>query len=145
MTTDPIYVRISEGEPFPDISSYGPFRAVVVLDGAYSPEWQDEASDWLVRSGCLYMMAWGENCSSWDDSVDFANIRKFDFQEIPDESFVMTTWHDNEPLEEVFWFAGFCAHQGDVELDSTLIVHVGRADRSTEMRERFQAAQSLYD
>ena len=79
---------------------------MVILEGDYGADWQDEVSRWLVDSGCLYMMAWGPRCSSWDDSVDWANIGSFGDEEIPDAAFVMTTWHDDEPLDEVFWFAG---------------------------------------
>src|SRR5205085_10605757 len=61
--SDPVaYVRIAEGEPLPDISEYAPYRAVVVIDATHSDEWQNEVSKWLVDTGCLYMMAWGENC-----------------------------------------------------------------------------------
>ena len=114
---------------------------MVVLEGGCSPAWQDEVSDWLVGSGCLYMMAWGPGCRSWDDSVDWANLTAFDFADIPDDRFVMTTWHENEPLEEVFWFAGFCAFHGDVDLRSTIIVHVASRDLGDEMLDRFRAAQ----
>lgn len=139
------YFRIAEGQPLPDLKPFAPYRAVVVLEGKYSYEWQDEVSAWLIRSGCLYMMAWGPDCSSWDDSVDWANLRDFDFGDIPDDRFVLTTWHEHETLEDVFWFAGFCASQGTVELRNTIIVHVSARDEGDEMLERFQHAQHLHD
>jgi hypothetical protein len=113
---------------------------VVVLEGIYSVDWQNSVSRWLVDSGCLYMMAWGEGCSSWDDSVDWANIDEFP-NGIPDDQFVMTTWHEEESLDEVFWFAGHCANHGDVDLADTLILHVSPAARRDEMLARFRAAQ----
>jgi hypothetical protein len=146
MPTDPVrYIRIAEGEPLPELKPYAPYRAVVVLGGDYSSEWQDKVSDWLVRSGCLYMMAWGPDCSSWDDSVDWANLRDFDFGDIPDDRFVLTTWHEHESLEDVFWFAGFCASHGTVELRNTVIIHVSARDEGEKMLERFQDAQHLHD
>ena len=51
------------------------------------------------------MMAWGMDCSAWDFSVDEASLGG----QIPNGDFVITTWHDNEPVEEAFWFAQFCA------------------------------------
>jgi hypothetical protein len=145
MPTEPAsYFRIAEGEPLPDLAPLAPFRAVVVLEAEYSSDWQNEVSDWLVRSGCLYMMAWGPDCSSWDDSVDWANLADFNYGDILDDRFVMTTWHENEPLEDVFWFAGFCASQGTVEIRSTVIVHVSRQDEGEEMLRRFLAAQERY-
>ena len=141
MTGQPIYFRIREGEPLPDIARHTPFRAVVILEAQHTAEWQDEVSDWLVNSGCLYMMAWGPGCSEWDDSVDHAMQKKFGRDEIPDESFVMTTWHEGETLEEVFWFAEFCAHDPYVELNS-LIVHVSDTDRGVELLRRYAEAQA---
>jgi hypothetical protein len=138
----PHYVRICEGLPFADVSGWAPFLAIVVLDASYSPDWQNVASEWLVDSGCLYMMAWGPNCSSWDDSVDWVNIERFEGRDIPDASFVMTTWHDREPIEEVFWFAGHAANHWEVELRNTLIVDVSESDRATEMIARFNAAKA---
>ena len=128
----PAYVRIAEGEPLPDISSHAPFRAIVIIDAPYSNEWQGEVSDWLVASGCLYMMAWGEGCSSWDDSVDYANLEAFDYGDIPDDRFVMTTWHERQTLLDVVWQAQFACQHGTVELDESLIVHIGVHDRSEE-------------
>jgi hypothetical protein len=37
-------------------------------DDARSPEWQAQVSDWLLRSGCRCMMAWGRNCGDWNTS-----------------------------------------------------------------------------
>ncbi len=75
------------------------------------------------------MMAWGEDCASWDDSVDLANLEGFDFGEIPDDEFVMTTWHENEPLRQVFWFAKEVANHPAVKLDNFLILHIGADDK----------------
>jgi hypothetical protein len=80
-----------------------PFKVIVVLETSYSSEWQKEVSNWLVKSGCRYMMTWGPNCISWDDSVDWADLEARDFAD-DDSRFVMTTWHEKDSLESVFWF-----------------------------------------
>jgi hypothetical protein len=123
---------------------YAPFRAVVVIGASYSTDWQKQVSDWLVRSGCLYMIAWGPDCTTWDDSVDWSVCAEFDYGDIPDDRFVMTTWHENEPLDEVFWFAQFCANHPDVELRSSLIIHIAEAEDRLGLIERFEAAASLH-
>ena len=69
-------------------------------------------------------MAWGENCSAWDDAVDFANMEQFDYEEIPEEHFVMTTWHERDSLEELFFFAKNAALHPIAVLDNTLLLHV---------------------
>jgi hypothetical protein len=129
----------------PDVKAHAPFKAVVVIEGAYSPEWQDQVSRWLVDSGCRYMLAWGPDCSSWDDSVDYANILKFFPEEIPDDEYVMTTWHENQTLEDVFWQAQFNAQfsYNDVELTNALIVHVSNIDREEWMKAVFERSKTL--
>jgi hypothetical protein len=51
------------------------------------------------------MMAWGDECSRWDDSVDYANLAAF------------------KSLSEIFWFAEHCAYHSTIDLESTLILH----------------------
>lgn len=135
------YIHLKPGTTPPEFSDSVSFKAVVVVECEVSPQWQAEVSDWLVRSGCLYMMAWGHECSSWDDSVDFANLDQFDFDDIPDDRSVMTTWHEDEPLAEVFWFCIHCAEHATVEVKTTVIVHIAAEGRPTEMLEAFLAVQ----
>jgi hypothetical protein len=118
------YLQLQPGSMLPDISLLNPFRAIVIIEEESSPEWQSQVSNWLVTSGCLYMMAWGKDCNSWDDSMDYANLDQFDYGEIPDEKFVMTTWHKRERLTEVFWYSKNCAIHPTVELSNTLILHL---------------------
>lgn len=115
----------------------------MVLQQPVSHEWRALVSAWLVRSGCLYMLAWGQDCSAWDDSVDWANVEAFEPAEIPDDQFVMTTWHDDQPLAEVFWFAEHCAHHPTVPLNVTLIVHVASEDHQAPLVEAYVRAQAL--
>ena len=79
------------------------------------------------------MMAWGINCSSWNDSVDMANMEKFGFDEIPDDNFVMTTWHDDEPLEEVFWFSKNSAFHPTIKISHTALFDVSISNRESEI------------
>lgn len=85
----------------------------------------------------------GLDCEAWHDSVDGANIREFDYGEIPEDRFVMTTWHSKEPLREAFWFAGQCAFHPSVELTRTIIVHVSDERREAEMLQTFNESQAL--
>jgi len=55
-------------------------------------------------------------------AFDCANLEVFDFGDIPDSEFVMTTWHENEPLLEDCWFAKEAAHHPTVKLDNTLVL-----------------------
>ncbi len=137
------YVHLPPEAQLPLIGEAGPFRAVIVLEQAVADDWQSRVSEWLVKSGCLYMMAWGVECSSWDDSVDWANLSVVDLEDIPDDRFVMTTWHDNEPLTETFWFAGFTAHHPTVPLEQVAIIDIGPTNRESEMLQAYEAAQTM--
>lgn len=134
------YVHLTPGATPPKLDS-APFKAVVVVECDVTPDWQMQTSDWLVRSGCRYMMAWGQKCSEWDDSVDLANLAMFDFGDIPEDDFVMTTWHEREPLADTFWFAGKCATHPSLVLERTYIVHVAPESQETALLEAYHAAQ----
>ena len=125
------YVHLPSEAPLPSVGRAGPFRAVLVLEQAVAHLWQTQVSEWLVESGCLYMMAWGQNCSSWDDSVDHANLEKFDYGDVPEEDFVMTTWHENEALCEVFFFARVCAFHPTIALPVLTILDIREEPRES--------------
>lgn len=137
------YVHLRPGDIPPSLDDAAPFRAIVVIDAYVTREWQHQVSDWLVRAGCRYMMAWGKDCSAWDDSVDLAVLEKFDFGEIPQDDFVMTTWHADDTLDEAFWFSQFCAMHPSLELEKTYIVHISPEEREATMLQTFAAAQEI--
>ena len=84
----PRYLHLKPGAAPPRLEGVAPFKAVVVVDGEVTPEWQALVSDWLIRS-----------------CVDLANLAVLSYEEISDDDFVMTTWHANESLQETFWFS----------------------------------------
>lgn len=126
------YIQIQNNSDLPDIKNLNPFRAVVVIDEAISDEWQIKTSKWLVNSGCLYMMAWGNDCSSWDDSVDYANLEEWNYEEIPEQSSVMTTWHEKDSIEEVFWYAKYSAFHSVVDIKNLVILHISSTSKEKE-------------
>jgi hypothetical protein len=136
-----IYLHLPAGHTPTPLNGCIPFRVVLVIEQPVTHEWQTLVSEWLVWSGCLYMVAWGRDCSSWDDSVDIANLSAFNFGEIPEDAFVMTTWHAKEPLSEALWYAAHCAFHPSITLNRTLIVHISEEERKTELLAAFQQAQ----
>ena len=133
MTAVVSYHRLTPEMP-PNLPAQGkPFLAVVVVREDVSVQWRSDVSNWLVAEGCLFMCAWGLDCTLWDDSVDYANLEQFSYGEIPEDRFVMTTWHDDEPLEEAIWFAKHSARHDAAALDVVLIIDVSRVDHSDEM------------
>lgn len=138
----PTYLHLSPGQEPPNLTA-GPFRAIIIADQAVSESWLDRVAKWIVDSGCLYVVAWGVDCETWHDSVDWAVLEVFDYGEIPDERFIMTTWHNDEPMSEAFWFAGHCAFHPDVELPETLILHVASEAKAADMLQAFSDGQVM--
>lgn len=137
-----IYLHLPIGQTPPSLEGYRPFKAVLVIEQPADDKWQSLVSEWLVRGGCLYMSAWGHDCESWHDRVDRANLSAFDFGEIPDDAFVMTTWHADEPLTEALWFAAHVAFHPTITIDRTIIVHISAEERRADLLGAFQQAQN---
>lgn len=85
------------------------------------------------------MMAWGKGCEAWDDAVDDANLKEFDYSDIPEENSVMTTWHANEPLIEVFWFSKHSAFHPHVEIRNTLLLHISNNNKMKQFLNEYAA------
>ena len=66
----------------------------------------DEVSNianWAFDQGAVYLCVWGPDCERVHDIMDEV-LADRNFNET-DEDVVMTTWHDDETLEEALWFA----------------------------------------
>ncbi len=127
------YLHLAPSGTLPDLAGLWPFKAVVIIASPVTPERQTAISQWLVESGCLYMMAWGDGAAAWEASVQLANRESFPTPEIPDESLVITTWHKVEPLKDVFWFAKHTAMHPCCKIDHVLLVHLSMTEREQEL------------
>jgi len=133
-----LYFSIRDGEELESLDKSRPFKCVLLVSEDVSQTWQNMVSERLVADGCLYMMAWGSDCSSWDNSVDTANIEQFFPHDIPEENFVMTTWHDDETLEDVLHFAKFSAIHPAIVLTNIVVLDIGKSGRK-------ELIQSIFD
>jgi hypothetical protein len=124
------YIFLKPSQSLHKIETLSPFKAIVIVEEKVEKFWQAEVSDWLVASGCLYMMAWGVECSSWDDSVDWANLHANDYQAVSEDRFVVTTWHADESIEDVFWNAKFTASHNVYELSNLVVIHIAQEPRN---------------
>ena len=138
------YLHLHPDQVPPGLTS-GPFRAVIVSEVAVTQDWRNRIAGWLVNGGCLYVVAWGVECQEWHDTVDWTVLEAFDFGDVPDDKFVMTTWHDNEPLSDALWFAGHCALHPDIDLEETIILHIADEGRRDEMMAKYSESQVLPD
>lgn len=59
---------------------------------------------------------------------------------IPDEGFVVTTWHSDESIDEVLWFAKNLACHPVVELTRTIILDISTEERQSQLLQTFRGA-----
>jgi hypothetical protein len=72
--------------------------------------------------------------------VDLANLKAFDHGTIPDRHLVMTTWHEDEPVDYVFWYSENCACHPAASVDGTVIVHVAPKEERARLLRLYEEA-----
>ena len=135
------YIHLPAGADIPDLAP-APRRLLVIAEQAVPTEWMNAVSDWIVRSGSLFVMAWGTGCEDWHDSVDNAYLVHHDFGEVADEHFMLTTWHDSEPLKETFWFAAACASHPTIDLPMITLLDIAPEPRGDEILAQYEAERA---
>ncbi len=91
---------------------------------------------WLMDEGLAYLCAWGPDCKRVRHQFDLEDVGKK--QVDADESFVVTTWHDDEPLDEVLWEFLYCTLPADDYIEtcgSGLAMSVGNEEWAREIVE----------
>ncbi|MGV7207706.1 hypothetical protein ACLB1G_07610 [Oxalobacteraceae bacterium A2-2] len=139
MQNNPVkYLHLPVDSALPALPGLERFRAIVLVEEEVSDIWQWEVSRWLVAAGARYVQVWGAGCASWEESVEDAFLEATDYEDVPAELAVLTSAHEDEDIEEVFWYARHRAAHPGQELRDTLIVHIADADRREEL-------EALYD
>ena len=134
------YIQVKEQEELPSIEHLYPFKCLVIISESVSQARQSEISMWLVKSGCVVMCAWGINCSAWDDSVDDASIEMFNYDLPPPERFVLTTWHENESLEDAMFFLKHTITHPEHDLENAVLLHISSQNQCSEIVTEFENA-----
>lgn len=134
------YLHLRPHEDLPPIEQFPPFLAVLVIDEVCEEMWRWEACRWLAASNCRYLLAWGECCEDWAESAADAQLEAFDYEEVPAERLLMTTSHEDEELEEVFWFARHRARHPALQLAHAVIIHIGGRGRKQELEALYAQA-----
>jgi len=77
----------------------------------------------LIEAGCVYFCCWGPECERVHDIIDECDPYS--------DAVIMTTWHDNVPIEEAIWYFLNCTWPDDKFQDSFnagLAISVGSAE-----------------
>lgn len=71
----------------------------------------------LVDRGLAYFCAWGNRCREVHDAVDMCVVEE-EIKNGEADYLLMTTWHEEESLEDAFWFFKNLAIPGENEVFS---------------------------
>lgn len=75
----------------------------------------------IVSSRCQYALTYGHDCEDWHDAIDTAC---FD-DGVPEGRFLMTTWHNDESINDVVDFLFWNTSYEDFEASRVAIVQIG--------------------
>jgi hypothetical protein len=133
------YLHLSPDSALPELAGGKPFKAVIVAEADVLETVLWDVSRWLIASGCLYALAWGKDCAAWHEALDDAFLEATNYEDVPAERALISTWHEDDDLDEVFWFARHrAAHAAD--LKQTLILHIADTPRREALEAQFRAA-----
>lgn len=119
------YLHIKRPYSFTSPFKGAEFVALIyAVDENTTCEEQEAISDQIVISGCRYAVCAGYRSSSWDDSIDMAYLKR-NAGEVHDENFVMTSWNDNESLEDIVFFFLFLTSFGYFTAERFVVLLVG--------------------
>ncbi|MCA0872626.1 hypothetical protein LCL97_17465 [Seohaeicola saemankumensis] len=116
------------------------FKCLILVEREVGGDYRQEVSKALVRAGCLFSLAWGIECFAWNDSVDGAFLEYHDHGDYPEEQTVITTWHDDETLEEVVEFARNCTDHSKVKLADILVLDFAYQERGKLIEQLYLGA-----
>jgi len=92
----------------------------------------------LVRAGLSYIVCWGPGCGRVHDTFDDADIlEKLESNSLDTDTVIMSTWHEDESLEEALGFAlnsAYAAAPYDATTTSTIATVIANEnwDRAVE-------------
>ena len=134
------YLHLPPDTDLPALALPAPFRAIVLVEDDVTETWMWETARWLVASGCHYVLAWGRACEAWREAVDDAAEEAVDYEDVPDERRVLATAHEDDDMDEVFWFARHRAVHPALPLDTTVIVHIAALARREAIEQAYADA-----
>jgi len=106
--------------PFED----GHALLLVIASPLVSVEQRARITSDIVESRCQYALTFGHDCELWHDLIDETCVG----DGTTDERFLMTTWHDDEPIDDVVDFLWWNTSYEDFESQRLAVVLIGADD-----------------
>jgi hypothetical protein len=82
---------------------------------------RDGITSGIVNSRCQYALTFGHDCEIWHDIIDETCVG----DGAGEERFIMTTWHDDEPIEDVIDFLWWNTSYEEFESERLSVVLIG--------------------
>ena len=86
----------------------GAYSLLLVTLAPVSREDKNRLAAEIIASDARHIACWGVDCEDWHDTLDWAYLETDANFSPPDDRFVMTTWHDEEPLAGALFSLWFC-------------------------------------
>lgn len=94
----------------------------------------------IVDSRCQYALTFGHDCEVWHDVIDETCVG----DGTGDERFLMTSWHDDEPIEDVIDFLWRNTSYEEFASERLAVVIIGHdCELETAIRDRLSCHQKL--
>lgn len=121
-----------------DVSSLeikAPFACLIYSNKNVTIDDISLVADSLISSGCLYVVCTGKDCETWHDTIDEISVMKN--VEEGETKLIMTSWHENDSIEEVIWFWLNLTDFDNITFENYLALVVGE---SKEIENEIQQA-----
>jgi len=86
------------------------------------------------------VQAWGKDGEAWREMAEDAALEAFDYEDVPDERKLIATAHEDEDLDEVFWFAKHRAAHPSHSFKATIILDIALLNRKDEIEQAYADA-----
>jgi hypothetical protein len=134
------YLHLGPDDALPVLEGLRQFKAIIVVEADVHETMMWDVSRWLIEAGCAYALAWGKDSEAWREALEDASLEAVNYEEVADPQRVLTTSHEDEDLDEVFWFAQHRATHPAHELNDTLLLHIADAPRREELEAQYRDA-----
>ena len=94
----------------------------------------------LLASGCIYFCCWGPDCERVHDIIDETYLEMTGLSIQDDESTIMTSWHDEQTLQDAAWYTLHAAFPDDRFFDeckAVVATCVGNSAWADQIRAAF--------
>jgi hypothetical protein len=133
--------------PTPDLGKFQPsarhFGCFLVMDASRVSDNAIRAlARGLLSAGAAYFSAWGLQCRRVHDLID----EERPAEEPGPDDVVMTTWHNDEPLDEAIWqsiFVDFRTGRYEEACDAIVAVVVNDPAAANQIRRRYSDLERL--